>query len=43
MLRYFAVHLVGAVDVAQQSVDPLNVGVIDPCRPKVSQDSGCVD
>lgn len=43
MVIRVAVHLVGAVDVAQQSVDPLDLGIVNPVRLKVGQDSGYVD
>lgn len=36
-------YLVGAVDVAQQSVDPLNLAIVNPARLEVGQDSGYID
>ena len=36
-------HLVGAVDVAHQGVDPFLLGIVEPARLKVGQDRGDVD
>lgn len=43
LLDWSEAHHVRAVDIADQGVDPLDLRVVDPARPKVSQHGRNVD